>query len=80
MQIDTHDKAFRNGHVKIENVYPHLKNGWQILKNLNFNVPYYGHVIFACCILHKFCKLHAEELAKYPPLPRVDCSGFNHPR
>lgn len=80
MQRDAYDKALRSGCVKIENVFAFLKYKWQVLKNLNFITLHYGQVILACCVLHHFCKLHENGLTDYPPLPRKDFNGLDHPR
>jgi hypothetical protein len=36
---DAYDKAFRRGHVKIENAFAQLKNRWRVMKDLTFTVP-----------------------------------------
>jgi hypothetical protein len=64
MYKDAFDRAFRAGRVKIENTFAHLKNSWRVLKCLNFTVPYAGQIIVACCVLHNFCIMNNEQLAR----------------
>lgn len=38
--------------MKIENAFVMLKNKWQVLKNLNFSVLFFGQVILTYYLLH----------------------------
>ena len=63
MYKDAFDKAFKSGMGKIENVFTHLKNSWNVLKCLNIIVPYVGQIIIACYALHNFCRMNNKQLA-----------------
>jgi hypothetical protein len=61
--------------VKIENAFAQLKNGWWILQDLAFTIPYAAKVILASLVLCNFCKINEEDTCAFDE--PLDLEDFN---
>ena len=56
------DIIFRKDRNKIENIWAHLTNSWNVLKCLNFTISYASQIITVCCVQHNFCRMNNKQL------------------
>ena len=57
------DECVNVERVVIENAFEALKNRWRILKNFNMDINKAAIVTLACCVLHNFCEIYAEQVS-----------------